>query len=76
MGPYDDIGSGHVPDQEPDQATRVYTASLKSDRYDTIGIDSDEPMQGIRISTVPPTIGPLDTIGTLHLQIKWARASH
>ena len=40
-------------DQEPEQTIRVHTVQLKSDRDDTIGTDSNGPIQGIRISTVP-----------------------
>ena len=40
-------------DQEPERTICVHTVQLKSDRDDTIGTDSNGPIQGIRISTVP-----------------------
>ena len=54
---YDD-----APDPEPEQAIRVHTVLLRSDRYDTIGTGSDDSIWCIRISTVQPTICPRNTI--------------
>ena len=41
---------GHAPDHEPERAIRVLTVSSRSGPHDTISIDSNEPMQDIRIS--------------------------
>ena len=55
-----------APNQKPDGTMDVHSIPLRSGHYDTIGTDSKEPIPGIRIFTIPPTISPSYTIHMCH----------
>ena len=62
IGSYDKIVVWRCSLQEPEPTIRVHTIPLRSDRYNTIGTDSNKPIQAIHIFTIQPAIGPHDTI--------------
>ena len=66
MSSYDIIIIWPAPNQKPDGTMDMHSIPLRSGCYDTISTDSKEPIPGICIFTIPPTISPSDTIRMCH----------